>query len=119
MYQDPRVSVSTLLMLTMVAVGFAQRSSATAEPGPWTKLLAVPVALMVAALVGAIRMGDTLNAAGVVIVAVVYFGMALYLVHQSYRTQGRAFARDASAALLIGLIWVGLQWLFEIVKGSH
>lgn len=117
MYQDPRVSVSILLMVNFVAVAFAQRSPASAEPGPWTKLLALPVVLMVAALVGAIRMGDTLGVVGVVIVAVVYFGVALYMVHESYRVQGRAFARDVLAALVVGLVWTGGQWLFGMVKG--
>jgi len=117
MYEDPRVSVSILLMVNFLAVAFAQRSSASVEPGPWTKLLAAPVALMTAALVGAIRMGDTLNAVGVVIVAAVYAGVALYLVHDSYRVQGRAFARDVLTALVVGLIWVGGQWLVGMVKG--
>jgi hypothetical protein len=119
MYEDPRVSISILLMVNLVAVVLAQRSPASAEPGPWTKLLAVPVALMTAALVGAIRMGDTLGIVGVVIVAVVYAGVSLYMVRESYRVQGKTFARDVLAAMVMGLVWTGGQWLFGMVKWFH
>ena len=119
MYQDPRVSVSILLMVTFLALASAQRSSASAEPGAWTKLLAVPVALMVAAFVGAIRMGDILGVVGVVIVAVVYGALALYMVYDSYRAQRSAFARDVLTAAAVGLIWSGGQWLFDMAKGFH
>jgi hypothetical protein len=55
---------------------------------------------------------------GVVIVAAAY-AVALYMVQDSYRAQGGAFARDVLTALVAGLIWAGLPWLFEIVKGFH
>ena len=118
-YQDPRISISTLLMVSFLAMASAQRSLASAQPGAWTKLLALPVALMAAALVGAIRMSDTLGIVGVVSVAVVYGCLAAYLLNETFRTLRSPFARDVLTALAVGLIWASGQWLFEVVKGFH